>query len=95
MKWPLVRRGCGFACTTVGNDQWEKSKPRKLKFGHSGAGPPCPIFNSVHAELSDEELADLSLLVVSINGWNRLRIAFRPVPGSADKIYGLEKAGLA
>ena len=53
------------------------------------------IFASVRAELSDEELADLSFLIVAINGWNRLSVAFRAVPGSADKIYGLDKAGLS
>lgn len=70
--------------------EWTEALTRLDAHGVSDA-----IFNSVHAELSDEELADLSFLVVSINGWNRLSIAFRPVPGSADKIYGLEKAGLA
>ena len=53
------------------------------------------IFDSVRAELSDEELADLSFLIVAINGWNRLSVAFRAVPGSADKFYGLDKAGLS
>nr|WP_258197848.1 hypothetical protein [Pseudomonas capeferrum] len=34
------------------------------------------IFNRVRERLSDEELADLSFLVISINGWNRLSVAF-------------------
>jgi hypothetical protein len=29
-----------------------------------------------------------------INGWNRLSIAFGNKPGSADKMFGLDKAGL-
>lgn len=63
---------------------------------HLGAhGVSDAIFNSVRAELSDEDLADLSFLIVAINGWNRLSVAFQPVPGSADKLYGLEKAGLS
>lgn len=53
------------------------------------------IYNSVREQFSEQELADLSLLVVAINGWNRLSVAFRNVPGSADKLYGLDKAGLA
>ncbi len=63
---------------------------------HLGAhGVSDAVFNSVRAELSQEELADLSFLIVAINGWNRLSVAFRVVPGSADKLYGLEKAGLS
>ena len=63
---------------------------------HLGAhGVSDAVFNSVRAELSQEELADLSFLIVAINGWNRLSVAFRVVPGSADKLYGLDKAGLS
>lgn len=63
---------------------------------HLGAhGVSDAVFDSVRAELSQEELADLSFLIVAINGWNRLSVAFRVVPGSADKLYGLEKAGLS
>lgn len=58
-------------------------------------GVPDAVFDSVRAELSDEDLADLSFLVIAINGWNRLGVAFQAVPGSADKLYGLDKAGLA
>jgi len=63
---------------------------------HLGAhGVSDAVCDSVRAELSQEELADLSFLIVAINGWNRLSVAFRVVPGSADKLYGLEKAGLS
>lgn len=58
-------------------------------------GVPDAVFDSVRAQLSDEDLADLSFLIVAINGWNRLSVAFQAVPGSADKLYGLDKAGLA
>ncbi|MEZ4428849.1 MAG: carboxymuconolactone decarboxylase family protein [Nannocystaceae bacterium] len=40
------------------------------------------LFARVRAEFSPEELADLTLAVVVINGWNRLAIAFGEVPGS-------------
>ncbi|MEZ5428208.1 MAG: hypothetical protein R2747_18200 [Pyrinomonadaceae bacterium] len=33
-------------------------------------------------EFSEEELTDLTLAVVAINGWSRLNIAFRITPGS-------------
>jgi hypothetical protein len=32
--------------------------------------------------------------VMAINAWNRAGVAFRSVPGSADKLYGLDRAGL-
>ncbi|WP_312593167.1 carboxymuconolactone decarboxylase family protein [Stutzerimonas nitrititolerans] len=57
-------------------------------------GVPDEIYNSVREQLSDVELVDLSFLVISINGWNRLSVAFQAVPGSADKLYGLDKADL-
>lgn len=31
---------------------------------------------------------------MSINAWNRVSVAMHSVPGYADKIYGLDKAGL-
>lgn len=57
-------------------------------------GVPDELFDRVHQQLSDKELADLSFLVVGINGWNRLGVAFHSEPGSLDKQYGLDKAGL-
>ena len=42
---------------------------------------PDQLFERVHAQFDDEELALLSLAVVAINGWNRLLIAFRPEVG--------------
>ncbi|WP_413725154.1 carboxymuconolactone decarboxylase family protein [Sodalis sp. RH16] len=52
------------------------------------------IYEAVRAQLSEEEVSDLSFLIVAINGWNRLNVAFRTVPGSADAAFGLSKAGL-
>ena len=52
------------------------------------------VYQAAREHLSEAELSDLTLLVVGINGWNRLNVAFRTVPGSADAAYGLDKAGL-
>jgi len=60
----------------------------------SPLGVSDDIYESVRAQLSEEEVSDLSFLIIAINGWNRLSIAFRMVPGSADAAYGLTKAGL-
>ncbi|MCY1528671.1 alkylhydroperoxidase AhpD family core domain protein [compost metagenome] len=57
-------------------------------------GVPDDIYRAVREQLLETELSDLTLLIVGINGWNRLNVAFRTVPGSADAAYGLGKAGL-
>ena len=57
-------------------------------------GVPDEIYDAVRAQFTETELSDLTFLVVGINGWNRLNVAFRTEPGSADKAYGLDKAGL-
>jgi AhpD family alkylhydroperoxidase len=43
---------------------------------------PDEVYEQARAQFSEEELANLSLAVVTINGWNRLSIAFRVEPGS-------------
>lgn len=52
-------------------------------------------YDRVRTQLSEKELSDLSFIVMSINAWNRVNVAFRTVPGSADAAFGLDKAGLA
>ena len=58
-------------------------------------GVPDAIFAAVREQFSEQEVAELSFLIIAINGWNRLSVAFRAVPGSADKLYGLHKANLS
>ncbi len=53
------------------------------------------IYAAVRAQFSEEEITDLSFQVVAINGWNRLGVAFRNVPGSLDGAYGLTRANLS
>jgi AhpD family alkylhydroperoxidase len=43
---------------------------------------PDELYNHVRQHFSEKELADLTLAIVTINGWNRLAISFRSVPGS-------------
>ena len=43
---------------------------------------PDDVFFSVRQYFNEEELVNLTLAIVAINGWNRLAIAFRSVPGS-------------
>jgi AhpD family alkylhydroperoxidase len=42
---------------------------------------PDDVYERVRAQFSEDELLHLTLAVVSINGWNRLNIAARTVPG--------------
>ena len=43
---------------------------------------PDDIFESARSQFNEQELVDLTLAVVAINGWNRINIAFRTVPGT-------------
>ncbi|MGO4702514.1 carboxymuconolactone decarboxylase family protein [Dyella sp. 2RAB6] len=58
-------------------------------------GVPDEIYERVRTQLSEQEITDLTYLVMSINAWNRINVAFRPQPGAFDKAFGLDKAGLA
>jgi AhpD family alkylhydroperoxidase len=43
---------------------------------------PDHVFEQARAQFSEQELANLTLAVVSINGWNRFSISFRVPVGS-------------
>jgi len=53
------------------------------------------IYAAVRAQFSEDELVYLTYMVMVINAWNRASIAFQSVPGSQDKAFGLDKAGLS
>jgi AhpD family alkylhydroperoxidase len=38
------------------------------------------IWESVKPHFSDQEIADLTTLIIAINGWNRIAISFRRTP---------------
>jgi AhpD family alkylhydroperoxidase len=42
---------------------------------------PDEVYERVRQQFSEDELVHLSLAIVAINGWNRLNIAARTVPG--------------
>lgn len=60
----------------------------------SPTGVSDALFAEVREQFSEKELTSLTYLVMAINGWNRINVAFRNVPGSSDKAFGLDKAGL-
>ena len=41
---------------------------------------PDAVWAAAQPHFSEEELVDLTLLVIAINGWNRLAISFRKLP---------------
>ena len=43
---------------------------------------PDDVYELARQHFTDKELVDLTLAVVAINGWNRLAISFRTVPGT-------------
>jgi AhpD family alkylhydroperoxidase len=44
-------------------------------------GVPDEVYERVRAQFPENDLVHLSLAIVAINGWNRLNVAARTVPG--------------
>jgi AhpD family alkylhydroperoxidase len=61
----------------------------------SKTGVPDEVYERVREQFSEDELVHLTLAIVSINGWNRLNIAARTVPGGyvAGSLATLHSAG--
>ena len=43
---------------------------------------PDDVYEQAREQLSEQELAYLTLAIIAINGWNRLAVSFRTVPGT-------------
>lgn len=43
---------------------------------------PDEVFDRAREHFTDKELVDLTMAIIAINGWNRLAISFRTVPGT-------------
>ena len=48
----------------------------------SGTNVPDEDYALARAHFSEEELVNLSMAIVAINGWNRLCVGFRRLPGA-------------
>jgi AhpD family alkylhydroperoxidase len=57
-------------------------------------GVPDEVYDRVRTQLSEKEISDLTFVVMVVNAWNRLNVGFKPVPGSVDAKFGLDKANL-
>ena len=58
-------------------------------------GIPDDLYAEARQQFSDKELSTLLFRIAGINAWNRVNVAVRSLPGSRDKAFGLDKAGLA
>jgi len=43
---------------------------------------PDEVFTQAREHFTEQELVDLTMAIIAINGWNRLAISFRTVPGT-------------
>ena len=43
---------------------------------------PDEVYQQARRSFGEKELVDLTLAIIAINGWNRLAISFRAVPGA-------------
>ena len=43
---------------------------------------PDDVYDLARTQFTEKELVDLTMAIVTINGWNRLAIAFKTVPGT-------------
>ncbi len=70
--------------------EWTEALTQLSPHGVSDA-----LYDLAREQFSEAELAALTFRVMAINGWNRINVAFRNEPGSMDKLFGLDKSGLA
>ena len=48
----------------------------------AGEHVPDEVYEQVRQHFTEQELVNLTLAIVAINGWNRFAISFRTVPGT-------------
>jgi len=52
----------------------------------SERGVPDDVFERARAQFTEEELVELTMAVITINGWNRVAISFAIEPGSYQRV---------
>ena len=93
MHWKDLRAAGEAEQRLYGLDAWQESpyysdrERAALTFTESVTNVqeghvPGEVYEQVRKFFSEKELADLTFAVVAINGWNRLNIAARTVPGT-------------
>ena len=56
---------------------------------------PDDVYQLAGQHFSEKELVDLTMAIIAINGWNRLAISFRAVPGTYQPATQSGKAATA
>jgi AhpD family alkylhydroperoxidase len=51
---------------------------------------PDDVYEDARSHFSEKELVDLTLAIVAINGWNRLAVSMRAVPGTYHPAHATE-----
>jgi AhpD family alkylhydroperoxidase len=51
------------------------------------SGVPDDVYQLARSQFSEKELVDLTMVIVAINGWNRLAISFRTVAGTYQPVH--------
>lgn len=69
--------------------EWTEAGTRLPEHGISDE-----LYQRLREHFSEKDLSALTFAVATINFWNRMNVSFRTPPGSADKLLGLDKAGL-
>ena len=92
MHWKDLRTAGETEQRLYGLDAWEESQytereraalawteaVTRVTEGHVSD----EVYEKVRKHLTEKELADLTLAIVAINGWNRLNVAARTGPGA-------------
>jgi AhpD family alkylhydroperoxidase len=52
---------------------------------------PDEVYALAQQQFSEKELVDLTIAIIAINGWNRLSISFRTVPGTYQPAHQSEQ----
>jgi len=86
---PIWRESTLFSDTERAALEWTEAVTKLNVHGVS-----AEVYDRVRLQLSETQISELTFAIGVINLWNRLNISFRTVPGSADEMLGLTKAGL-
>ena len=86
---PIWRESPLFSAAEKAALEWTEAVTRL-----SDHGIDDEVYDRVRAQFSEDQISELTFAIGVINLWNRLNISFRTVPGSADEMMGLTKAGL-
>jgi AhpD family alkylhydroperoxidase len=86
---PIWRESTLFSDTERAALEWTEAVTKLNVHGVSDE-----VYDRVRLQLSETQISELTFAIGVINLWNRLNISFRTVPGSADEMLGLTKAGL-